>query len=718
MQMDELILKFVAKVGEAKSSISSMINLIKKLDNTTSKTTQSFDKMTNSTNKISESFKKPVKDIQDLENELKSLTKTYNRELKVFKYDADKNGRALYNPSYDPKFGKIKTDAGQYKLVTQESLNEQLSRINELQQAIDNFYGKVKQQPSSNITDKLVPKNVDNKPLKDIGDKADESSKKVKKLGDKADKSSKKVKKLGNSISSLGVTSKLASKGFDIIRNKFSGFTKDFGKSVNNNIKGIKKLALGLLGVRTVMSVLTKSVNAYLSFDSELQDSISNSWNMLGSLLAPAIELVANLFATATNYIYRFVQALTGIDLVARANAKALQTQANKTKKLADAQRGLLGMDEITNLPTESKGADVAQITVGGIEPGDMFKELLDAFKKQKWHRAGEIIAEGITKGLRSINWNVVREKAEELGHNIASFLNGVFELDWRQVGLTLANGFNTAIDFFYGFVKEIEWGRLGSGIGDAITQFIETFDYKKLANGITTLVTGVFDLMRSALVHLDTEKLGNNIIDFLETIDWIKIAESFVKLLFEAIYKVMVLKLTMFTKIGNDIRDKLKDGIEKLGNKIGGWMGNGVASYLKTAFNLVIEKINNKLSSLTTPLSAIGKITGREVDTGKFQIPYLSTGTPNIESEGLYHLHEGEMVVPKRYNPNTDGYDNGADNKQIIDLLVSLNASMLEYAERPINISMNGRQVAEASYNDFQEVGRNRNQSTAVTRS
>ena len=700
MQMDELILKLVAKVGEAKSSISSMINLTKNLDDTTSKTAQSFDKMANGTSKIDSSFKESKKSIEELENELKTLSSVYKKHQSVF----EDRGAYMTKAFYNPTAGTEKFDSQAIEVITQDKLDTEKSRLQELQQEIDTLRSKVEQQPSSNITDKLVPKNVDNKPLKDIGNKADESS--------------KKVKKLGNSISSLGVTSKLASKGFDIIRNKFSGFTKDFGKSINNNIKGIKKLALGLLGVRTVMSVLTKSVNAYLSFDSELQDSISNSWNMLGSLLAPAIELVANLFATATNYVYRFVQALTGIDLVARANAKAIQTQANKTKKLADAQRGLLSMDEITNLPTESKGGDVSQITVGDIKPGEMFNELLDAFKKQKWHLAGEIIAEGITKGLRSINWNVVREKAEELGHNIASFLNGVFELDWKQVGLTLANGFNTAIDFFYGFVKEIEWGRLGSGIGDAITQFIETFDYKKLANGITTLVTGVFDLMRSALVHLDTEKLGNNIIDFLETIDWIKIAESFVKLLFEAIYKVMVLKLTMFTKIGNDIRDKLKDGIEKLGNKIGGWMGNGVASYLKTAFNLVIEKINNKLSSLTTPLSAIGKITGREVDTGKFQIPYLSTGTPNIESEGLYHLHEGEMVVPKRYNPNTDGYDNGADNKQIIDLLVSLNASMLEYAERPINISMNGRQVAEASYNDFQEVGRNRNQSTAVTRS
>lgn len=81
------------------------------------------------------------------------------------------------------------------------------------------------------------------------------------------------------------------------------------------------------------MSFLTKSVNAYMSFDSELQDSITNSYNMLGALLAPAIEYVAQLFAMATNYIAQFASALTGIDLVARANAKALDTQAKATKK-------------------------------------------------------------------------------------------------------------------------------------------------------------------------------------------------------------------------------------------------------------------------------------------------------------------------------------------------------------------------------------------------
>lgn len=700
MQIDELVLKLGAKVSDAKSSISSMINLTKNLDNTTSKATQSFDKMANSTSKIDNSFKESSRNIEELENELKSLSSTYKKHLNVF----EDRGTSMTKGFYNPTAGTEKFDPNAIEIITQEKLDSEKARLQELEQTIDTLRSKIEQEPSSNLVDKLVPSNINDTPLKDIGDKADESA--------------DKIGKLGNSIVSLGTLSKVASKGFDVIKQRFDGFTKNFGKSVNNNIKQIRKLALGLLGVRTVMSVLTKSVNAYLSFDSELQDSISNSWNMLGSLLAPAIELVAELFATATNYVYRFVQALTGIDLVARANAKAIQTQANKTKALANAQRGLLSMDEITNLPTESKVSDVAQITVGDIKPREMFNELLDAFKKQEWHRAGEIIADGITKGLKSIQWDTVREKAEQMGYNIATFLNGTFEVSWKTIGETMANSLNTGIDAVYGFVTELEWGRLGSGIGDAITEFFDTFDYNKLADGITNLAVGVFDLFRSALVHFDVEKFGNNIIEFLERIDWAKIGESFTKLLFEAIYRSMQFGLVIFSKLGTDIRNMYEDKINKLGDKFGGAFGNGVKNAFKGAINSIIDMINTLTAGSRGLVSIIGAFTGHSISLDNYKIPRLATGTPNIETEGLYHLHEGEMVVPKRYNPNTDGYDSSKDNQQIIDLLVSLNANIIQYADRPVQVNMNGRQVASAMYDDFQEVSRNKNQSTVVVRS
>jgi len=751
--MDELVLKLVTKVNDAKSSISSMINLTKNLDNTTSKTTQSFDKMSNSTSKISESFKKPVKDIQDLENELKSLTKTYNKELDVFKYGAGKNGIAGYNPSYDPDLGKIKTDAGQYKIVTQQSLNEQLSRINELQQAIDNFYGKVEQEPSSNIADKVSPKEIDTKPLDDLKKKTEDAN--------------KKLSKTASLFRTIGNVSKfVATKGFDVLKNKFGGFSNGFGKGITNNINQLKKLALGLIGVRTAMSVLTKAVNSYLSFDSELQDSLTNSWNTLGALLAPAIEMVAHLFAMATNYVAQFVNALTGINLVARANAKALETQAKANMKANNAQRGLLGMDEITNLPTESSTNPANQISIDdSIKSFKLFDDLLNDVKNKDWHELGEDIGDAIEDTLSSINWDKIQKTAYNVTYNFADFLNGLFEVDWSLLGGTLSEVVNTWISFIGGFVDKFSFIQLGVGLGDALETFITDINWEELGQNITKGLDGLFQGILAFLETTDWSKIGEGLGDFIRNIDWGKLLLDLIKILgallkgigdflagfiasfykdlsdeskqsiinvMDTIYDIINGAIQSFVDLfripmeflGAIFKD-LIDGIKLLlqGDLLGAVkkIGKALVNAFILPLNIFITGLNIMLVPLRAIIVALGKATGNNWTMNDIRIPTipkLETGTPNIETEGLYHLHEGEMVVPKRYNPNTNGYNDGSDNKQIIDLLVSLNSSMLEYAERPINISMNGRQVAEASYNDFQEVSRNRNQSTAVTRS
>ncbi len=64
-----------------------------------------------------------------------------------------------------------------------------------------------------------------------------------------------------------------------------------------------------------------------------------------------------------------FVEALTGINLVARANKKALDSQAKSTKKLSDTQSSL---DEFHTVSTDTgSGNDNKPITV---EPVDMDK--------------------------------------------------------------------------------------------------------------------------------------------------------------------------------------------------------------------------------------------------------------------------------------------------------------------------------------------------------
>lgn len=705
MQIYELIFKLKSDFNKVVSDANSLISKFTKLDNSTSKVSSDFENISKSASSMGNGFKNAKQEIASLERQLKEMTTSYKADLKYFNERAFVGATNVEDVRGLTDAQKRSTDRPDgIKFITKDSLLQEKQDIDALQSKISELKAQVSSVPKL----KVVPNTKEGEQnIKNVGDEAN-------KTGRKFDNLSNKTRKVGSSFSS-------ASGSFKDLKKGFSGLGSKISSSMDRGLKSVKKLALGLVGVRTVMSVLTRSVNAYLSFDGELQNSLSNSWNMLGSLLAPAIELVANLFATATNYIYRFVQALTGIDLVARANAKALQTQAKATKKTADAQRGLSSMDEITNLPTEpggGSGSETPQITTKDIDTKGMFSDLIDAFKQHKWHKAGELIADGINKALRKIDWDSVREKAESTGRNIADFLNGVFELDWRLLGSSIANAINTAIDFVYGFVDKLEWGRIGAGIGDSIMGFFETFDFNRLADTINKTAMGILDMFLAFLNHLDPEKIGSSIMNFLLSIKWGEIASKIIEVLFKWINVSLRVQFSMITTLLGWIWEKLKETFRNIGRSLGDTIANAFKNPVKTIINSLIRTINNSLLPVRGVLTALGKIAGKNVSLSSVQIPYLATGTNNIESEGVYHLHEGEAVVPKKYNPATGGYNDGNDNREIINLLVALNSTMLEYAERPIRLDINGRKVAEGIYDDMRDINRNKNYSSAVTRS
>ncbi len=748
MNMDTISLIFKSSVDKVKNSAKTMINIFQRYSNVLDKTKKSMQGVANATNTTDNNFNKSKQNIDDLTKKLEKMKNAYRLNQKAF------NQRPSGTDSAQPfhKGSDWIRDTTSSELITQKSLNEEKAKINELEKELKELRG----ESDKPITPKvMVPK---------------DSAQGLRNIGKEANDSRKKVNLFSASMSKIGgIARSVGSKGFDFLKNKFKDFTKGFSKSVDGNVKEIRKLALGLIGVRTAMSVLTKSVNAYLSFDSALQDSLTNSWNMLGSLLAPAIEFVARMFAIATNYIAQFVNALTGINLVARANAKALQTQAKATKGVGEAQRGLLGMDEITNLPTEPGGGggdSAPQIKMDDtIKSFKALDDILQHLKDGQWHLVGEDIARGIDDLLGSINWQDVKQKAYNVGYNFGDFLNGLFEVNWSQIGTTIAETMNTFVSTVKGFLDKFSFIQLGGGLARMLNHAFLDFDWDTLAQ---TINEGI-------------QKLGDGLAIFLETFQWGDIGLKFGEfvanidwgnLLFQAI-RISILAFQGFTEflagflVGLfwDVIEPFKNEFVALGdmlyNFIDGWInsivefiripidnivnifrtmvtaiklllkgdllgavktvGRGLANAIIIPINGLIAGLNLILYPLRELLSLLAQAGGKNISAKDIKIPKiptLATGTPNIETEGLYHLHEGEMVVPKRYNPNTDGYDNGMDNRQIIDLLVSLNASMLEYAERPININMNSRKVAEATYDDMQQIDRNRNKSTAVVRS
>lgn len=718
MNMDSLILTFKSVTSQMKSDLSDAISKWKSLDSETSKATTSMknlgtplDSLKSKLKSTQEEYNKLSKSINKFTPQYgisataKSMTGIQTEDLRKQYESTEKQLNTMFDSL--AKNSKIIDGIQNPKLYSeavsefeklQNAIGETLTKATDLKKALSfrEETGTSYENAVQNL--EILQNEIDGtrQKIQEFGLETDN----VGKLGDEADKSTSRLENVMTSLLSLRsalkeignkavvVFSQIAntlSQTGKIIKNvkkSFDNFRNSFGRDMDNSFKKVRKLALGLIGVRTMMSLLTKSVNAYLSFDSQLQASLKNSWNTLGALLAPAIELVANLFAKATAYVAQFVQALTGLDLVARANEKAINSQANATKSLGEAQRGLLGMDEITNLPTEPSAGgigDIPQISKIEVNTGGFFDNLVANLKNQNWHILGEEIGKNFSKSLASIPWDKIKANAKETGKNLASFLNGMFEFGWSNLGTTIGEAINTALEFASGFLKEFSFVQFGEGIATTVKETFKTVDWEKVGDVISDSLKGLLKVITTFLGDKEmAESIGNAIAKLIKKIDW--------------------------KGIGKGIAEAIMSGFNFVFNLRG--------AIFKGLFGKDAGNMLSNITSVTDPFQFIGS----SFSWLKSLIG-LDTGTPEIETEGLYHLHEGEMVVPKRYNPNTSGYGNGQDNKEIIDLLVALNSNMVQYANRPIVMKMNGKQVAEGIYGYTQEISRNENKSTVVVR-
>jgi len=61
-------------------------------------------------------------------------------------------------------------------------------------------------------------------------------------------------------------------------------------KPLKNILTGVKKVALAIIGIRTIFSAISRSMNTYLAQNTELKTKIDSIYYALGSMLAPILE--------------------------------------------------------------------------------------------------------------------------------------------------------------------------------------------------------------------------------------------------------------------------------------------------------------------------------------------------------------------------------------------------------------------------------------------
>lgn len=247
--------------------------------------------------------------------------------------------------------------------------------------------------------------------------------------------------------------------------------TKKVSSATKRGIAGFGKMQLMMMGIMFATRAISAATREYMATNSKLEGQLNTLKSLWGQVLGPVIEWVINLLIKAISVVNAFVQALTGINFIARANEAALKKQAKATSGAAKAANQLAGFDEQTKLSdTSGGGGNSDPVTLLDETLSNMSQKLREMIEAGDWYGAGKTVGESLMSGIESV--------------------------DWKSVGTTIGEALGGAASFALGFALSI----------DPLT----------LLESAVNLVSGLVDGLSTAIQNMDWLEIGGDIVDFL----------------------------------------------------------------------------------------------------------------------------------------------------------------------------------------------------------
>ena len=326
--------------------------------------------------------------------------------------------------------------------------------------------------------------------------------------------------------------------GFNDLTKQNEKFFKNLSKGASSAISKIKQIGLSLLGTRTIFTATRKAVSEYMAMDAELTWYITNNWRALGAQLAPAIEYVAWLFKQFVRVIYSVILALTGIDLIARANAKAMEGWGRAAKStLGNLQK----FDDlnVVEFPKGSGGDDNKLIELDTIDLSPIQKiiewvrklrdEIKEAWNSGQWEGVGEVLSEGLNSAIKAVDFDWLENKFKDVAEKFGDFLYGaVTKFDWETFGSQLSRQLSFIPHLISIALNEVPWSEIGDGLNKALTNFDINLLISSIFGAINSLITG----LQTSLLRIDGKVIGqkisegiisvlSNLTNLISNIDW-----------------------------------------------------------------------------------------------------------------------------------------------------------------------------------------------------
>ena len=249
--------------------------------------------------------------------------------------------------------------------------------------------------------------------------------------------------------------------------------------SIKQATKSAKVFTMALIGIRSVYFGIRRAMNTYLSQNEELQNKLNACYYALGSLFAPILEHIVNIFVKLIGYVNVFLRALgfAGINM-ANFGKKA----SGSAKSAKEIKKSLSGFDELNNIGgDESSGGGVGGGMENPFDNQDLDLTWIDRITQfGEWCKANIPLIVGLVAGL------VAGITAIKLG------FGGIKALG---IGILVA-GIAMAVASLIQYIKDPSWSSFGgiiTGIGVALLGLSLIIGSMPLAiAGVIVLVAGL----------------------------------------------------------------------------------------------------------------------------------------------------------------------------------------------------------------------------------
>lgn len=288
----------------------------------------------------------------------------------------------------------------------------------------------------------------------------------------------------------------------------------NFGQSIKKGIKQIAKMGLAMFGVRSAFMAFRRATNSYMESNEKLKNQMESIWNLAGQAIGPVIEWLIRGISTLVVWVDSLVQSLTGISIIAKANAAALKKQASAAKSAS-----LAGFDEMNKLSDNSSSNKGTFDTSFAGDVPQFIEKIKQKILEGDWFGAGEIAGQALMDGIMNIDWVKVGNKIGDILGGVVSFALG-FALNIDPIAIMgAANGLiGGLLESVAEAIQKLDWADIGRKITDLLVFGLLMADP---ATALLTifmspngdkLVSGAFELIGSVIGALLSAIIGSGI--------------------------------------------------------------------------------------------------------------------------------------------------------------------------------------------------------------